>query len=594
MAFQGDLSNINLASVFQNLLHNRQTGTLILRRGSEERYVYFRDGVIGMFSHGPGGSTPLAEFLLRLGLVEEKDLNAAQKKRRGRARLSQVISKMGLASEEDIRNAISTYVREEVYDLFTWEDGAFEFKQGKPLEGVFDPEVSLADLTIDANQVILEAARRIDEWDRINRHLGSSKDIYVVRKEREKELDTGTEDPAAKTVISLLDGRRSVRQVVEDSRLGRFQVSKVLADLISSRFLRQLSVQELYTEARRCSETGELDQSMALLERALEIEHGNTDAHLLLATMKERTGHPEQAASSYKVAASIFLEDSKIKQAVDALKNTVRIQPHDFAARERLYRLLKDAGRQKEAREVLVETASYCLKMGLAERARDLLEDGLSFAAEDEDILKLLADVYIDGGETVKAAELFRKRAEAALEAAEYRQAMRWYEEILKVRPGDEEARRRIVEITSGSMERRRRRTRLVFRTAVIALVIAVLGVVVVREYLARRATKQRDEAVTEAVLSGDVALARKTLLTFAADHAYTRPAEEAMSMLRMLDALQALSLLEKADEYERAGDVQRAAENYKIIKGMKLPAAFIRRVDERLRSLPAAGAGAP
>ena len=588
MAFQGDLSNINLASVFQNLLHNRQTGTLLLRRGREERYVYFREGVITMYSQGPGKGTPLAEFMLRLGIVGEKDLEAARKKKRGRARLSQVISKMGLASPEEIRNAVEEFVREEIYDLFTWEDGTFEFREGDPPEGVFDSEVALADLSIDANEVILEAARRIDEWERINRYLGSSRDVYVVRKEREEELERLREDPVVKTVLSLLDGRRSVEQVVADSRLGRFQVSRVLADLIAGRFLRQLSVSELYAEARRAQGEGRLEEAMGLLERALEIEHGNTDAHLLLAALKERTGHPEEAASAYKVAAGLFLEDSDVERAVEALRNAARIQPHDLAARERLYRLLRDAGRRREAREVLLETASYCLRMGLVERARGLLEDALSFAAEDEEVLKLLAEVYVDAGETAKAAELYRRRAEAALEATEYRRALAWYEEILKVRPGDEEARRRIVEITSGAMERRRRRRRVLFRTAALALVLAVVLVLLLRELVARRASERRDRAVVEAILGGKPALARKILLRFAADHPYTRPAAEAMSMRRMLDAFQAASLLREAEEAERAGDLRRAAGIYRIIKTMDLPADFLNRVDGKLRALPA------
>ena len=41
MAFRGDLANINLASVLQNLLHNEQTGTLRLAEEDREVFLHF-------------------------------------------------------------------------------------------------------------------------------------------------------------------------------------------------------------------------------------------------------------------------------------------------------------------------------------------------------------------------------------------------------------------------------------------------------------------------------------------------------------------------------------------------------------------------
>ena len=81
MVFQGDLTNINLAGVFQNLLHNRQTGTLVVTpdRSSPvafgtaggKHYIYFREGRICMHSSGEGHVIPLGKILVAGGSLQD-------------------------------------------------------------------------------------------------------------------------------------------------------------------------------------------------------------------------------------------------------------------------------------------------------------------------------------------------------------------------------------------------------------------------------------------------------------------------------------------------------------------------------------------
>ena len=64
MTFSGDLREINLSDVFQNIASNRATGTLCIRYRREERYVRFAAGVISGSSIGsavpPGFVTPVS------------------------------------------------------------------------------------------------------------------------------------------------------------------------------------------------------------------------------------------------------------------------------------------------------------------------------------------------------------------------------------------------------------------------------------------------------------------------------------------------------------------------------------------------------
>ena len=230
MAFRGELANINLASVLQNLLDNEQTGTLRLFDEEQEVFLHSDHGRMTMYSAGRGTRTPVGEYLRRSGDLTEKQIATAEKRRRGKRTLTAVLGRMGVEPEK-IREAIRLFVEEKVCDLFTWETGRFEFAEGAPPAGVFDADMVETELDIDPNALILEAARRADTWDRINRHIRSRGEIFVLCKEAAASLEDDF-GPETVGVARLLDGRRSVTALAEDSGIGRFPTMKALSLLI--------------------------------------------------------------------------------------------------------------------------------------------------------------------------------------------------------------------------------------------------------------------------------------------------------------------------------------------------------------------------
>jgi len=586
MSLQGELGNINLASVFQNLAQNRVTGTLRIRRPGDERHIYFRDGLISMFSEGEDSQAPLAEMLVKLGVVEEDQMAKGVKKKKGRASLSQVLSKMGLAEEGEINQALKTFVMEEIFDLFTWEEGAFDFLDGNAATGVFDTEIVAADLSIDVNEVILEAARRVDEWDRINRNLGSQKDIYVLRKEREEEAKA-IDDAITQQVLQYLDGQRTVAAIIRDSDLGRFNVSRVLADLISSRFVRQLSMAELHKAAKAAVKEQRYEDANALLDRALEIEYGNVDGHILSGQVKEKLEQRESAAQEFKVAAGLLIEAGNANQAADCLREAVRLQPQDLTARERLYHLLKEIGKGKLARTVAHEAAGFCIKMGVHDRAAKLLEDAQEALGADPDTEKMLVEVYVAQGRMEKAIEIYRKRAENAIEKNDYPTAVRTYEEILKLNSSDEDARRRISEINSGALERRRRRRKYMFRG--IALTLIVMGIIAWQafEVLGRKTFKELLPQVQQSVLDGNYTSAATLLSTFRGGRfGWTKAGREAGDILDTLRMSQARAKYEKAGLLISIGRTDEAKKELQDICMMGCPADFQEKVEKKRAEL--------
>lgn len=486
MAFQGDLRNIGLATVFQNLQQNVQSGTLRLRRERGERYIYVAKGAISMVSAGPETETPLAEYLRRSGRATPEDIEAAEKRRRRGQRLGSALEKSGAVEPAEVKQAVREYVEEETYELFTWPDGSFEFQEGEPSGEIFDSEVRNAKLSLDPNGLILEAARRVDEWERIDRVVGGMSEIYLVRRECVEDVQAKN-DPRVRRVADLLDGTRDVAAVIRDSALGRYAVSRILSRLIQERLIRPIAADELRSLAEQAESADNLEQAKTLLRRGLELERNDVDLRRRLAQVLERAGEKEEAASEYKLLANSLLDRGRSGEAADCLRLAIGLMPTDVTTRERLFQILSDSGSMTVAMEAGTALAGTYSELGLNEKARTALERMLGLNPKDRlPLERKLVEANLALGDVKAGVDVLRKIGRRHLKEHDYDEAGSVYGEILKLDPKDEEARKRVAEIQAGVVEQMRERRRARIRGVVIAAVAIPLLVFIVREFAAR------------------------------------------------------------------------------------------------------------
>jgi len=204
MAFQGSLKELPLPDIIQLVSVSGKTGTFTLKSGSSTGEIFLRSGQI---VHAEVGD---------------------------------------LAGEEA------------VYELAIWSDGDFVFTPGK--------EAAKTTIQKSNTNLLMEAARRIDEWQVLSKRIPSTRLVPVFTNQVATTSVSFT--PAEWQLICKIDERRSIDEIAAGLGSSPFDVCKLLYGLITSGLvnLREtLGPEE--TERLKKMTPGELDSTAQAIHR---------------------------------------------------------------------------------------------------------------------------------------------------------------------------------------------------------------------------------------------------------------------------------------------------------------------------------------
>lgn len=172
MALEGNLEDFELTDVFQLIQLGAKDGSLRIQTANDVGVVYFKNGMV----------------------VHSKTNN--------------------LFGEQ----AIDT--------ILQWRKGKFVFRPG---EETLEKTVELP-----IQQVILDAARRIDELNKIQRLIPSFDLIPHIVEVPDAGVEKINLRPEEWKVLAFVDGHISIREISQRVRLSEFETGRILYGLISS------------------------------------------------------------------------------------------------------------------------------------------------------------------------------------------------------------------------------------------------------------------------------------------------------------------------------------------------------------------------
>jgi hypothetical protein len=96
-----------------------------------------------------------------------------------------------------------------------------------------------AALALDVEAVLMEGYRRVDEWHLIERAIDNFDIVFLRNEDSVAQMGRGrlTRDELA--VLELVNGKHTVQEIIRKSRMGSFEVSKMLYRLLSIKLVRR-------------------------------------------------------------------------------------------------------------------------------------------------------------------------------------------------------------------------------------------------------------------------------------------------------------------------------------------------------------------
>lgn len=236
MAIKGSLREASLADVVQLLFLGRRSGCLSVASERNFASIWFDDGWI-VFASMVSRSDRLGERLVASGRLAPEALEeaiAVQAAVPGQ-RLGAVLLRLGHLSREQLDAELRRQVEETIYTLFTWTSGTFSFEAG------ITPDEGESTVRLNPEGLLLEGARRVDEWSVIAKKIPSLDAVFALEPgDRNADADDGLVE-AERRILPLIDGTRPARQIVDATGMSEFEVSRVLYGLLSAGRLKRVA-----------------------------------------------------------------------------------------------------------------------------------------------------------------------------------------------------------------------------------------------------------------------------------------------------------------------------------------------------------------
>src|SRR5262245_2525664 len=251
MAIEGPLRELGIHDVFQLLDLSRKTG--VLRVASElrddEGIVVFDAGKV-VFAEVRSKALPVELALLQAGKVSQGDLEAARAKRAKHPATNNgdkapdivdLLIQNGAVGPKEVERQLRLQIESVVFELMSWREGFFSFEERAP-EDI--GSMREARIRVPTESLLMEGARRIDEWSRIADKVPSLGVIPVLAPVREEPDANGAAGgsggpqldllPPEWEVLTMIDGARDLRGIAGALGRGEFDVAKVVYGLITT------------------------------------------------------------------------------------------------------------------------------------------------------------------------------------------------------------------------------------------------------------------------------------------------------------------------------------------------------------------------
>ena len=223
MKLEGSLDGFSLPDIFQLLSFTKKTGGLHLAQTGADGVVFFTGGQVTGAS-ADSSRQPLARRLVGSGTVDDEALVAAvtaaeEGEGRGVVRALLEAQAVDLAL---LRQAATDQAVDAVFDLLRWQDGDFVFV-------IDETNPDDVGISLSVESVLADAEGRRASWETVSKVVPSPRAVLVMPVVLPVDPQVSRQEWS---LLALVDGRRTVGELVDLTGSGQYAVVSTLAALV--------------------------------------------------------------------------------------------------------------------------------------------------------------------------------------------------------------------------------------------------------------------------------------------------------------------------------------------------------------------------
>jgi hypothetical protein len=286
---------MQLTDVIQWIHSTRQSGTLTVSVDLEDTHLVFKQGEVTAVGTDDPLRLDLGQTLLARGAINEAQLVYALRRTDSDRSVVDVLVESGALDADDVSRYQVEHIFDYALDLFLHQEGSFLFSPAASSHQLLFPtEIPAENLLthpISTQQLLLDAMRQLDEWQRIQAAFPNP---YVIVHALE-----GMSDNPVWRELRRAAGLLSVGELILHVGRSRFFVYKLLYEAYQSGLIvmdeqssmpvdttRDEPVEMLLRNARILVEEHQHEEAREVLATVLHVEPDNREARKLLTDLR--------------------------------------------------------------------------------------------------------------------------------------------------------------------------------------------------------------------------------------------------------------------------------------------------------------------
>lgn len=282
VVLQGSLASFKLPDVLTLLSGAKKSGTLMLAGYGRHSYVLFSNGSL-VYAGSDQEKFRLGALLVRRKRItrdQQQEIDSTM--RRSGGRFGQIAIQKGILTDEEVHEFLKVQVSEVVYDAFVWTEGDFRFSEDLQMP---DYAVTIA---VDISNLIMEGARRIEEWEKAVQLLPDEHVVFrVVSVPKDDKITLSADEWK---VLFLVNGQRTLTELVSEAEDDALNVYRIIYGLQANRLIEPMRMQSSPDDTNRMTDEKPAIPDDTLKQRVASFNPDSTildtedDTELLVST----------------------------------------------------------------------------------------------------------------------------------------------------------------------------------------------------------------------------------------------------------------------------------------------------------------------